>query len=792
MFRVFVILIVLIPIAGLAQLITNTAQSPNSLVQNVLLGPGVTVSNILYNGNPGAIGFFDGSATNLGIESGIVMTTGTVLNNGDGPHGPNNLSSSGVSIGTPGSPLLSAQVGGASTFDAATLEFDFVPYSDTIRFRYVFGSEEYPEFAPPNNTGFNDIFGFFISGPGIAGLQNIAQLPGGGGVVSINNVNAITNSSYFINNGDGISAPQNGSPFYIQYDGFTKVLEAVAKVQCGQTYHLILSIADVGDGIYDSGIFLQANSLSSKTPVDISYEVDPENPLDPNLMSEGCAGATIFLERGNNSLSTALTIPINVTGTATEGVDFSDIPSSVTFNPGQTNIQFSLDAFADTFTEGVETITLEFLLTDPCGNQTPVIITLDIQDILPVSVSIQNPGIQCPGDEVTLTAIPQGGGAPYTYLWNTGENTSYITVNPTSTQSYSVSVSDNCLGQTATATTTINVPVYQPLTLTTSGNVTEICPYIPQMLSVSASGGAGNYTYQWSVTGGQDLGISSQQSVAPSQTTSYTILVTDACGNQQSAQILYTITSPPLLLSITPDLEICPGDSVQLSVVATGGYGQYYYEWPQLGMNTPSVWVSPSATTSYLVSVSDECQTFTVEATSTVTVVAPTANFYVLSTVLFDDLPIQFGNASENAITYEWTFGDGNASTNVHPTNIYEEPGDYIVTLVATDEKGCTDTISQPIMIKPAYYVYVPNAFTPDGLRRNNYFSASFFGITSASVMIFNRWGETVFTSEEMDFAWNGTFDGVAVQDGVYTWKITYVTLFGLEQTIYGHVNVIR
>lgn len=790
--RAAVILILVSPLFGVAQLVTNTSQTPSALVQNVLLGPGVTVSNIFYNGSPSAIGFFDGSATNLGISSGIVMTTGTVVNNGTGPHGPNNQANSGIDNGTPGSGLLSAQIGGSTTFNATTLEFDFVPYSDTVRFKYVFGSEEYPEFAPPNNSGFNDIFGFFISGPGISGLQNIAQLPGGGGVVSINNVNAITNSFYFINNGDGSQAPQNGSPFYIQYDGFTKVLEAVARVQCGQTYHLILSIADVGDGIYDSGIFLEANSLSSKTPVDITYQVDPENPLDPNLMSEGCTGATIFLERGTNNLSSPLTIPVTVSGTATEGVDFSDIPASVTFNPGQTNIQFSLDAFADAITEGVETINLQFMLTDPCGNQTPVVITLDIQDIMPVSVTIQNPGLICPGDEVILTALPQGGGAPYTYTWSTGETTPTITVAPTTTQTYSVSVSDNCLGTNASASSTVNVPVLQPLVLSTSGNITEICPYIPQTMTVTATGGAGFYNYQWSVVGGANLGAASLQSVAPAQTTVYNVQVTDLCGNVQNAQITYTITSPPLILSISPDAEICPGDSVLLEVTATGGFGQYYYDWPQLGVNTSSVWVSPDRTTTYLVSVSDECQTFTVEASTTVTVIQPTANFYILSTVLFDELPVQFGNASQNASTYEWTFGDGNSSTLVHPTNVYATPGEYVITLVAIDDKGCTDTISKPITIKPAYYVYVPNTFTPDGLRYNNYFSASFFGISSAEVMVFNRWGETVYTSKELDFAWDGTFEGVPVQDGTYTWKITYVTLFGLEETIHGHVNVIR
>ena len=203
---------------GYGQLITNSLQSPPSLVQNVLLGPGVIVSNVMYNGSNTAIGSFTAAGTNLGINQGIVMTTGTVANNPSGPQGPNNLQSAGVDNNMGGSNILSNLIGGgATTYNAATLEFDFIPYSDTVKFKYVFGSDEYPEFAPPNNSSYNDVFGFFISGPGIVGMQNIAQLPGNAGIVSINNVNAITNSSFFNDNGDGNMAPYNSSPNYIQY-----------------------------------------------------------------------------------------------------------------------------------------------------------------------------------------------------------------------------------------------------------------------------------------------------------------------------------------------------------------------------------------------------------------------------------------------------------------------------------------------------------------------------------------------------------------------------------------------
>ncbi len=776
---------------AIGQLTTVPGGSPVTIVQNTLLGPGVTVSNIMYNGSPSALGTFSATGTNLGITSGVVMTTGTVINNGAGPHGPNNQSNSGVDNSAGGSNLLSGLIGGIQTYNAAILEFDFIPYSDTVRFKYVFGSEEYPEFAPPNNSSYNDVFGFFITGPGIPlPPQNIAKLPSGA-IVSINNVNPVTNSSYYNANGDGSSAPQNGSPFYIQYDGFTDVLEAVSKVQCGQTYHLILAIADVGDGIFDSGIFLEANSLSSKVPVEITYELSEQAYADPDLMAEGCVSTVVTLERGSNGASGALTIPVNVSGTATEGVDYTDIPTTVTFAPGQTSISFSFDAFADGLTEGQETIILNFPITDPCGNVNPITINLGIADILPVSVTVQSGDVICPGDDLELLAVANGGVGPYTYQWDTGATTSSIFVTPTSTQTYTVSVTDNCLNQTATGSGVVNVPVYQPLTLIESADITEICPYIPTQLEVLATGGAGIYTYQWS-SGTQQLGNLSTQIVSPSTTTIYSITVTDQCGIASNATIVYTITSPPLTLSMNPSVEICPGDSVLVSVTATGGYGQYYYEWNPTGETTAQIWVSPLETTFYEVSVSDECQTFTVEGVTTITVVRPTANFEIASHTLFDDLPITFQNTTINGDTYQWNFGDGNTSTMVHPNNTYSEPGTYLITLIATDIKGCTDTIRKPIDIQEAYYVYVPNTFTPDGLRHNNTFGASFYGIRTANIMIFNRWGQRIFTSNELSFEWDGTYKGSMVQDGTYTWKIKYLTNSGIEETITGHINLMR
>ncbi|MCE2864199.1 MAG: choice-of-anchor L domain-containing protein [Flavobacteriia bacterium] len=771
-----------------AQLQTNNSLNPQGLVQNVLLGNGVTVSNVSYNGSPAAIAQFTAANTTLGINSGIVLTTGTTLPNGDGPHGPNDTPGAGVDNNMGGFNLLSQAIQGTQTYNAAILEFDFVPYADTVRFKYVFGSDEYPEFAPPNNTTYNDVFGFFISGPGITGFQNIALLPNGA-VVSINNVNTITNPFYFVNNGDGNTAPYNQSPQYIQYDGFTKVLEAVSKVQCGQTYHLIIAIADVGDGQWDSGIFLEANSLSTLTPVEIDHTLSQQVFPNPDWMAEGCVSTNVTLTRQAN-LTQSLTIPVQLSGTATSGIDYNGVPASVTFQPGQTTVSFTIQSLTDALLEGLETLTLTFPITDPCGNVTPLVLDLWIQDNQPMQVTLSSTPPSCPGDPVTINSQISGGVQPYTYLWSTGQTTGSMTFTPSNTTTVWLEVTDACTGIPAYDTLVVNVPVFAPLAVVVSPDITEICPYVPATIGVQASGGSGQYTYLWSVNSLLS-GTMDSLFVNPGSSTTYLITVSDNCGNSVQDSVIYTILSPPLVLQMNGPFEICPGDSVDLLVTATGGYGTYYYNWSTTA-TTPGITVAPQVSTSYFVQVSDECQTFSTTAVAVVQVVKPLANFYIATQNPMQGLPVQLTNASFNAWSYAWSFGDGNGSFLVNPTHVYTQPGAYEITLIATDQKGCLDSISKWIEIAPERYIYLPNSFTPDGDGLNEYFYGRFIGLLSARFYIFNRWGEEIFFSDQLNFVWNGEYEGVPVQDGTYSWYLIYEIEKGIYEDLSGHVNVIR
>lgn len=247
-----------------AQLVVTEASALNgwtadSLVRNILLDNGVTISNAKFNGyngviNCNGIGIFDTghSHTNLGIESGLILASGGV----SVAVGPNN--DEGFSVPTTCGSYYDndlASIASDDPYDVSVLEFDFVPWDDMLSFNFVFGSEEYMEFV---GLGYNDVFGFFVDGINPAGgyysNQNMALIPGTTDAVSIDNVNENHNSHYYIDNTGGTS---------IQFDGFTTLIEVNFNVVPMSTYHIKMAICDVGDGLYDSGVFLEAHSFTT-------------------------------------------------------------------------------------------------------------------------------------------------------------------------------------------------------------------------------------------------------------------------------------------------------------------------------------------------------------------------------------------------------------------------------------------------------------------------------------------------------------------------------------------------
>jgi hypothetical protein len=209
---------------------------------NALVGQGVQISNVTSNCADKAAGSFTiNGDVGIGLMSGIILSTGLI----DNVIGPNISSDITNDNGMSGDSDLDELIPEYQTFDACVLEFDFVPQTSTVSFKYAFASEEYNEFV---GTDYNDVFGFFIDGVNCAKINN--------SIVSINNINSGSNSGYYVDNTSAV--------YNTEMDGFTKVMNCSAAVQTGQTHHLKLAIADAGDSILDSNVFIGTQSLVSE------------------------------------------------------------------------------------------------------------------------------------------------------------------------------------------------------------------------------------------------------------------------------------------------------------------------------------------------------------------------------------------------------------------------------------------------------------------------------------------------------------------------------------------------
>ena len=301
----------------------NAAVTPEEMVE-ILIGVGVDYDNVVFTGADTARGSFSGGPGNIGLNNGIILTSGDI----DLAPGPNTQSGAGAVNSTPGDTDLEALSGGGLSYDACVLEFDFVPYYAYVWFHFVFASEEYPEYV---GSAFNDVFGFFISGPGINGpysnnSNNIALVPGTEIPVSINNVNEENNSQYFVMNDAN----------FVQYDGFTTVLTAETEVVPMETYHIKLAIGDISDFIFDSGVLLEASSFCS-SPVSIKERNNGPGPDDNYRVFPVPADDRLNITSVNGEAFTISLIGqdgricLSASGKKQCSLDISSVPSGIYF-----------------------------------------------------------------------------------------------------------------------------------------------------------------------------------------------------------------------------------------------------------------------------------------------------------------------------------------------------------------------------------------------------------------------------------------------------------------------------
>lgn len=243
-------LFILLGLTAKSQLTFNTGIHPSEYLSRITSKSITGIKNITYNSDDlNTVGYFSYQGGHFPLDSGILFATGDIR----GLRGPNKVIDY-FSFGPkrPGDEYLE-RLANDRTWDAAVLEFDFIASGDSLTIEYVFGSDEYDEFAPPHSIGFSDVFAFVLSGISTElSPINIATIPNSSTPVSVNSINKITNPDLFVYNGGANQQPAEpyfSDSTYIEFDGFTKPLKAIYPIECGETYHVKIAIADVHDAL---------------------------------------------------------------------------------------------------------------------------------------------------------------------------------------------------------------------------------------------------------------------------------------------------------------------------------------------------------------------------------------------------------------------------------------------------------------------------------------------------------------------------------------------------------------
>ncbi len=418
------------------------------LIKDVFIkGSCRNVSNITSLGDENiSIGQFVGGEGSININDGIILSTGNI----ELAHGPNLNNESTFSFDSisvdPDLRILST----STLYDVTGIEFDFVPLNSRVTFKYVFASEEYCEFV---GTAFNDVFGFFVSGPGINGnfendAINVATLQGSNDDVSINTINHLLNEQFYVNNATNINSTGDcgiteapAAPQLIAYDGYTVPLTASFQVIPCETYHIRLVIGDVGDDLLDSAVFLETNSFDLGEPISIRAEVPG---TDGTVAYEDCVdGQFVFTRSAFSNINEELIIDYSISSEseASNGIDFTEIPMRVTIPAGEPTFTLPINIINDNIIEGPESIKLELMYDCDCID--PVLSELTINEASELSMGIENI-LVCVDQPFNLSPVLEGGVPPYSILWDTGEESDTLIATISSSRNYQLTVTDFC------------------------------------------------------------------------------------------------------------------------------------------------------------------------------------------------------------------------------------------------------------------------------------------------------------------------------------------------------------
>ncbi len=757
--------------------IEATPDFSSSLITDVFLDQGCfEVSNIQLRGDSENIGFFEYGRNSISINKGIILATGDVSY----ANGPNNSGGNLDYSGNGGDAEQEADLqklaDAIETFDVTAIEFDFVPSVDEISFRYVFASEEYCDFV---GSKFNDVFGFFISGPGIQdsfvnNARNIALIPDSEDFVAINNVNHITNSEYYISNTDypenetslGTGCFENGlvppavALSEIQHDGFTTVLTAKAEVIPCETYHIKIAIADIVDDNMDSAVFLEENSFKAGDGIALGTLVANVNS---NNAIEGCQEVYFVFERIDKNFSEDLVVNFRLSenSTAIEGEDFDTLARTVIIPAGEGKVELPVNLYDDNIDEEREEIIIEYDLVCGCGIVKTVSTNLYVSDALPLVVTMADSTSVCSVDSVLLSPdLVEGGVPPYQYNWNNGRTDKEIYVQPSEDSTFDLKVTDAC-----------GDSLRQDIFVSVIPNAT--------------------FTVDTTICSGRTV-IFEGVNVAAGEAEEFRLAGNNGCDSI----VTIRVSERPISILTQERAAGCNSENDgQIAVQVVNGAPPYSYSLNQGGFQNDSIFNNLLAG-EYVVYVKDatDCivndsvmvrstSEFTVELTET-PIIAP-----------FEPTTLSVLATSNVINTYLWQPSE-TLSCSDCPSPVATPLNTTIYTLTATNGAGCMTTaeVTLTVFDNAEARLLLPPAFSPNGDGVNDDLKVLYTGeLSQFKVVIYNRWGKQVYYSESERESWDGTLpNGQAADIGVYFYYIEGIFKGSETQKKQGTITLIR
>ncbi len=437
-------------------------------------------------------------------------------------------------------------------------------------------------------------------------------------------------------------------------------------------------------------------------------------------------------------------------------------------------------------------------VTDANGCIATASVTITQPPLLTVTTGAPTNVLCNGGTNGSVSCTAGGGTGIYTYAWTPGGQTGSTATSLTA-GTYTITVTD-ANGCTATATATITQPT--ALTVTAAGFPVTCNAGSNGQATAIPAGGTPGYTYAWSngTTKANDNNLTAG---------SYTITVTDANGCTVDTTVM--VTQPaPIVVAFTADTiagcaPLCtgfkdgttdPGGTVTNWAWSYTDGGSDTIQDPRHCFNAPG-----SYGVTLTVTDNHGC-TGTLTIPNMITVYSsPVAAFTMgPQPTTIDNPTISFTDKSTDAYgiaAWLWNFADplnDVPSTQQNPSHTYGDTGTFCATLTVTNIHGCVDSITQCLIIGPAYSLYIPNAFSPNGDGKNEVFAPKGEFVTDFKMYIFDRWGMMLYYTEDINKGWPGTVNGGTriCQEDSYVYLIQATDNLGQIHKYIGKVTLLK